>query len=618
MTTLKLTRFFRSAALIGLAAFPSCMVSFVTFPSPAIAQQSESKPNDKLSPVEQLFENYYQEYLILFPLEATALGDNRYNNLMPARISPDFIAREKSFYEKTLARANAIDSQSLTDLQSLTLEILKYELAIRLEGIQFHNERIPCHQFDGLHLSFAQMGTGTGSHPFKSVKDYDDWIERMQAFAVWSRVAKEQFAQGLKDGYVLPRKLVEKLIPQLLDPTIVTGDPKSSLFFQPILKMPAKFSANDESRLRKQFAETIGSQLIPAYRNLGEYLRDQYLPHTRDTSGIGALDGGKDQYLYWVRYWTTTTLHPDEIHEIGLKEVARIRSEMERVKKQMNFSGDLQSFLTFLRDDPQFMPFKNPEEVIGAFAEIQNKIEPKLGGLFSNRPKTPFEIRRTESFRENTASAEYMPGTADGSRPGIFYTPIPDANKFNITSGMESLFLHEAIPGHHYQISLQQENERLPNFARYLWYGAYGEGWALYCESLGPELGLYSDPRQYMGALNDEIHRAIRLVVDTGMHWKGWTREQAIEYMMANESISEAGTIAEIERYMAVPAQALSYKIGAIKIRELRSKYEKQLGADFSIADFHNSILKDGGMPLNILERRLDQWAKNYRKTPAK
>jgi uncharacterized protein (DUF885 family) len=286
---------------------------------------------------------------------------------------------------------------------------------------------------------------------------------------------------------------------------------------------------------------------------------------------------------------------------------------MERVKQQMGYQGDLASFFAFLRDDPQFLIFKTPNEVIDAFASIRSKIEPKLGSMFKNRPKTAFEIRRTESFRENTASAEYMPGTADGSRAGIFYTPIPDAAKFNVTSGMESLFLHEAIPGHHYQISLQQENEKLPKFARILWYGAYGEGWALYCESLGKELGLYTDPRQYIGALNDEMHRAIRLVVDPGMHWRGWTRERAIKYMMDNESMTEGAATAEIERYMAVPAQALSYKIGSLKIRELRTRFEQQLGERFSLAEFHDEILKQGGMPLSILERRLNAWAASVR-----
>ncbi len=282
---------------------------------------------------------------------------------------------------------------------------------------------------------------------------------------------------------------------------------------------------------------------------------------------------------------------------------------MERAQGLMGFKGTLKEFFQHLRTSPEFTPYENADQVLAAYRAIQTKIEPNVDKIFRGRPRTAFEIRRTEAFREKTASAEYNPGSADGSRPGIFYVPIPDAKAFNVTSGMESLFLHEAIPGHHYQVSLQQENQDIPKFARFLWYGAYGEGWALYCESLGPELGLYDDPKQLMGALGDEMHRAIRLVVDVGMHVKGWTREQALEYMMANEPISEEGAIAEIERYMAWPGQALSYKIGQLKIRQLRTKYEQELGKKFNLADFHHNVLKDGCMPLSVLEKRLAQWA---------
>jgi uncharacterized protein (DUF885 family) len=557
----------------------------------------------------KFFEDYYQEYLILFPLEATSIGDNRYNHLMPARISPEFIARERSLYQRTLNNLSQLKADELDPSDRLASEILRYELQIRLDGIKLESERIPATQFDGMHLSFAQMGSGTGSHPFKSVKDYDDWLQRIEAFGVWTRVAIDQFKRGAAEGYVLPRSLVEKMIPQMLDESIVGSDVDKSIFYQPIVNIPKSFPEAERIRLADAYRSAIRDTLGPAYRSMGAYLRDEYLQKCRTSSGIGVLPDGRDHYLYWTRYWTTTTMHPDEIFEIGEREVARIRSEMELVKKQMKFDGDLTSFFVFLRDDPQFLIFKTPNEVLDAFSSIRGKIEPKLDGMFKNRPKTPFEIRRTEAFRESTASAEYMPGSADGSRAGIFYTPIPDATKFNVTNGMESLFLHEAIPGHHYQISLQQENEKLPKFARILWYGAYGEGWALYCESLGKELGLYTDPRQYMGALNDEMHRAIRLVVDPGLHWRGWTREKAIQYMMDNESMSEAGAVAEIERYMSYPGQALSYKIGALKIRELRTRYEKKLGERFSLADFHDEILKNGGMPLSILERNLEAWA---------
>jgi uncharacterized protein (DUF885 family) len=286
---------------------------------------------------------------------------------------------------------------------------------------------------------------------------------------------------------------------------------------------------------------------------------------------------------------------------------------MERIKNEVGFTNDLKAFFEHLRTDPKFKPYKTPEEIISVFHSIHQRMEPNLKKMFTNVPKTKFEVRQTEAFRAASASAEYFPGTPDGSRPGIFYVPIVDAKKFNITSGMESLFLHEAIPGHHYQVSLQQESEALPKFRRFAWYGAFGEGWALYCESLGKELGLYTDPYQYMGALGDEIHRAIRLVVDVGMHLKGMSREEAIRYMMDNEAIDEQGAIAEIERYMAIPGQALSYKIGALKIRELRDKYTQQLGDKFKISDFHDEFLKDGVMPLETAERKMDAWAEQVK-----
>ncbi|HEX4851729.1 MAG TPA: DUF885 domain-containing protein, partial [Puia sp.] len=372
--------------------------------------------------------------------------------------------------------------------------------------------------------------------------------------------------------------------------------------------MPSSFDSGDKKRLTDAYIKLIRDQILPAYKKLAIFLNDEYLPHSRTSTGIDSIPDGNKQYEYLVRFWTTTNKTPDEIYNTGLAEVKRIREEMERVKTSTGFNGDLKSFFEYMKNDKRFMPYTKPEQVLEAFANIQKTIDPNLKKMFGRVPKTGFEIRQTEAFRAASASAEYNQGSPDGSRPGIFYVPILDASKFNITSGMESLFLHEAIPGHHYQVSLQQEDTLLPKFRRFAWYGAYGEGWALYCESLGKELGLYTDPFQYMGALGDEIHRAIRLVVDVGMHQKGMTREEAIKYMMENEAISEQGATAEIERYMAIPAQALSYKVGAMKIRELRTRYEKELGPKFSLAAFHDEFLKDGCLPLDITERKMDMW----------
>jgi uncharacterized protein (DUF885 family) len=374
--------------------------------------------------------------------------------------------------------------------------------------------------------------------------------------------------------------------------------------------MPTSFSEADKKRLTAAYVDMISNAIVPAYKKLGNFLQTEYLPKTRITTGINALPDGDKLYAYLVKFWTTTNKTPEEIYQTGLAEVKRIRATMEEIKTQIKFKGSLDSFFNFMKNDKQFMPFKTAEEVLEATRNIEKRIEPNLKKMFTLTPKTKFEIRQTEAFRAATASAEYYPGLPDGSRPGIYYIPIVDATKFNVTAGMESTFLHEALPGHHYQTSIQTENTALPSFRRFIWYGAYGEGYALYCESLGKELGLYTDPYQYIGALGDEMHRAIRLVVDVAMHTGKMTREQAITYSMENEAISEEGAAAEIERYMVYPGQALSYKTGALKIRELRNKYSKQLGTKFNLASFHNTFLKDGCMPLDLIENSMDDWAK--------
>jgi len=336
-------------------------------------------------------------------------------------------------------------------------------------------------------------------------------------------------------------------------------------------------------------------------------MKNEYMTAGRDSSGFSDLPNGSSYYDFAIKYFTTTTMSADEIHNLGLSEVARIRAEMEKIKEQVGFKGNLKAFFDYVRNSKELMPFSTPEEIIANFNKMHATMKSKVDELFSLQPKTPFEVRRTEAFREKSASAEYNPGSLDGTRPGIFYTPIPNASSYNVYSD-ESLFLHEAIPGHHFQISLTQESKELPQFRKTLWYSAYGEGWALYTESLGTELGLYTDPYQLFGMLGAEMHRAVRLVVDTGIHTKGWSREKAIAYCLDNEAESEAGITSEIERYMANPGQALSYKIGQLKIRELRAKATKALGDKFDIREFHKEVLETGCIPLALLENKIDKW----------
>jgi uncharacterized protein (DUF885 family) len=554
-----------------------------------------------------LLDKYYEEYIQLFPLNATTNGDNRYNDKLYADFTNSYREKLKEFYNKYKAYVSKFDYNELNDNDKISVDVLNNEIDIALKGLEQIDNLMPLNQFQSLHLTIAQFGSGEGVQPFKTKEDYYNWISRATAFNTYIDSAIVYFKKGIYDSIVLPSALVQKMIPQCAD--MMVKDVTKSLFWGPVQKMPATFSASLKDSITKDYTTLISTQLIPAYSKLHQFLQTTYLPVARNTSGISSIKNGNKYYEYLVKYWTTTNKTPEEIYQTGLAEVARIKAEMERVKTQVGFSGNLKAFFDFMKTDKQFTPFKTDAEVLTAFKNIQSSIDTNLKKMFGNTPKTKFEIRQTEAFRAASASAEYLQGSADGTRPGIFYVPIIDATKFNSTSGMESLFLHEAIPGHHYQVSLQQENTSLPKFRRFLWYGAYGEGWALYTESLGKELGLYTNPYQYMGALGDEMHRAIRLVVDVAIHTKNMTREQAIAYMMENEQISEQGATAEIERYMAIPAQALSYKVGSLQIKAWREKFEKQLGTKFKLSSFHDTFLSTGCLPLIVAEKNLENWA---------
>lgn len=585
------------AIFAGLILMISCKKSDIALP--------KSEAN-----IDSIASKYYEGYLKMYPLEATMQGDSRYNDLLSNNISSEFISKEIEFYTDTQKKLKSIEYDDLSDEQKTVYDVLDYTLKDKIERYAYHPELLPFSQFEGLPLDFPLLGSAEGNQPFKTTKDYDNWLKRIDAFVIWMNTAEKNFREGMKQNVVLPKKLVVKMIPQMHSEEIITEDFDKNIFYGPIKKMPKNFSAKDKEKYKILYQEAISSKIIPAYQKMGDFLEKEYLPKARNTDGINALPNGKNIYEYYAKSWTTTNKTPEEINKIGLQQVAMLRAEMEKVKTQLGFKGSLEEFLTSLKTDKKAMPYKTPEEVIAAFNGILKKIEPKLPTMFTKFPKTPFEIRRTEKFREASASAEYKQGTPDGKRPGIFYTPIPDATKYNVTNGFESLFLHEAIPGHHYQVSLQQENTEIPKFMRFGWFGAYGEGWAHYTETLGPEFGLYTDPYQKMGYLSDQMLRAVRLVVDTGIHTGKMTREEAIKYYLSNISDSEEGATAAIERYMAIPGQALGYKIGSLKILELRAKYQKQLGNKFNLAKFHDEILNQGCLPLSVLERKMELWAK--------
>ena len=565
--------------------------------------------NEKSLEIAQVFENYYQESLKLYPLQATSQGDLRYNDFLPNDLSDEFRKKEKEFYTFYKSQLNNFPDHTLNENDLLSKKVLLWECDLSLKRLTFNEQYTPINQMWTLQLTIGQYAAGLSAQPFKTVKDYNNWLKRIDDYLIWLETAEERMRQGIKNEIVLPKSLIKKVIPQLK--TILNPDLNQNLFFSPARQFPESFSDKDKSILTEKYTEMVLNKIIPAYKKLSDFMSDQYLDAGRSSSGISAFEDGSDYYNYSIKLYTTTELTADEIHNIGLKEVAKISSEMEKIKTKVGFNGDLKSFFNHVRELDELIPFNEPQEVIDNFNKIHKKMTPQINKLFGLQPKTPFEVRRTESFREASASAEYNPGSLDGTRPGIFYVPIPNIKEYNYFSD-EDLFLHEAIPGHHYQISLQQENTSLPSFRKSLWYSSYGEGWALYSESLGEELGLYDDPYQYFGMLSAEMHRAIRLVVDTGLHTKGWSREKAIQYSLDNEAESEAGITSEIERYMANPGQALSYKIGQLKIRELRSNAEQKLGDKFDIKIFHEKVLESGCIPLQLFEEKINKWVSSY------
>ncbi|WP_237144764.1 DUF885 domain-containing protein [Pontibacter pamirensis] len=560
----------------------------------------------------QLFENYFEERLKLFPLEATAIADARYNDQLPNDLSQEHTARVRQLYQSYLDQINQIDRSGLSAQEQVSYDIFKYEMQMSLEGLEQPSELLPLNQFWGLPITMAQLGSGSSNQPFNTPEDYQDFLGRIKGFSVWGDTAVANMRRGMSMGIILPRALTLKVMPQLQ--AMVVDDPTKTIFWAPVEKLPETFTPAQKDSIRQAYTKAIQEEIIPTYQKLYDFMQQEYLPASRSSTGISGIKGGDEYYKFLVRYWTTTDMTPDQIFDIGQQEVARIRSEMEKVKEQVGFKGTLNEFFQYVNDNPKFTPFETPEEVLSAYRQVEQRMQPQLDKLFGITPESKFEVRQTEAFRAASASAEYNPPAPDGSRPGIFYVPILDASTYNVV-GMESLFLHEAIPGHHYQISIQQEQEGLPRFRQYAWYGAFGEGWALYSESLGRELGLYTDPYQYFGRLSDEMHRAIRLVVDVGMHAKGWTREQAIQYSLDNELTSREAAVAEIERYMAIPGQALSYKIGELKIKELRQRAEQELGDKFSISAFHDEILKGGVMPLAVLEKKMEEWIAEQKNT---
>ena len=568
----------------------------------AFASNPVEAPNAKLA---QIADRYFEDHLILNPLEASSLtGEARFDSQLNVTIAPTQLAKMRALSQRVLKQLAAIDEKKLSPADQMTYAVLKRQLEEQLAGDKFPGELMPIDQYGGLPVYLAQLGSGQDIQPLKTVKNYDDYLQRLNKLPAWIDQSIINMREGIKRGVVMPKPLIVSGLPSIK--ALAENDVEKSVFYAAIKNMPATFAAKDRARLTAQFRQTIQQKLLPSAIKLNAFIENEYLPKTRTSAGIAAIPNGAAWYAHQVKHHTTTDMKPDEIHELGLKEVARIRAEMAKVQAGYKFEGSVTEFLKWHEKQPEFRPFKTEKDVLDAYDAINKKVAPKLPQLFGRMPKVPIEIRPEPELTRATASDHYSGPSADGTRPGVFFAVIEDANKYR-TTGMTTLFLHEGQPGHHFHVALQQELP-LPKFRKYGWVTAYGEGWALYAETLGREMGLYDDPNAYLGHLQDELLRAVRLVTDTGLHAKGWTREATMQYMMDNEGVVEAEARRATERYMAWPGQALAYKIGALKIQALRERAQQKLGNKFSLKDYHDLVLSDGVLPLAVLESKVDNW----------
>lgn len=573
--------------------------------APTAAAPAKASVAERTALLEGYYEQYWEEGLKRNPIQATFVGDNRYNDQLPNFFSESYRNESLALAKQWLAKLDAVDVSDLEGQTRLSYDILHRSLSLELEGSEFRTDLMPLNQFNSIASAVAQMGSGSSAQPFKTVQDYDNWRKRASRIPELFAQMQSNMRQGMKIGMVQPKILMAKVVPQL--DALITKDAESSLFWQPIKNLPKDFAAEDTARLKADYKKLVADELLPAFVELRRFVHDEYLPACRDSVGIDSLPEGQKIYAYLAKTSTTTDLAPEKIHEIGLSEVARIHAEMRNVMQQVGFKGTLQDFFKFMDTDKRFQ-FKDEKALLDGYNALRVRIDKEIPKLFAVTPKAGFEIRPIEAFRaESAAGGEYQGPSEDGSRPGIFYVNTHDLPSRK-TWDMEDLYLHEAIPGHHFQIAIAQELSGVPKFRRFGGDTAYVEGWALYTETLGRDLGVFTDPYMYFGGLQGELWRAIRLVVDTGIHSKSWTREQTIAYMRENSAVSETDAVAETERYMAIPGQALAYKIGQMKIRELRNRAEAALGKNFDVRAFHDQILKDGSLPLSVLEAKLDRW----------
>ena len=572
----------------------------------ASAAEVQSSEDAKLR---ALFHESDEAELKRNPVEAIFRGDLRYADHLGNLLTSEHTAAEKAASEADLRGLMAIDRARLSPIDQIAYDVFEQQTRTGLKGfapeLQRLNDLLPLDHFQGFQTFYPSFASGEGAAPFNTLADYENNLKRNADYAAILDRAVARFRQGIAAGVVQPRLVVENMIGQF-DALIGQGV-EGSTFYQPVNHFPKDIAPADQARLRAAYAAQIRDVIIPAETRVRDFLKTDYLPHARATVGLSALPGGDKLYAYLIEANTTLPLSAGEVHRLGLSEVARIRGEMEAAKAKTGFKGDLEAFFTLMRTDKRFQP-QTREQVGAGYRAIGARVDQRVREQFALIPKSPLEIRPVPAFKEKTeAGGSYEQGTPDGSRPGVFYW-----NGYDLPSRylwtMETLYLHEAVPGHHFQISLAQENADLPAFMRFGGNTAYVEGWALYAESLWHDLGIETDPYQRMGGLSDEMLRAMRLVVDTSIHAMGWSRDQAIAYMLANSPMSRTDATAEVERYIAIPGQALGYKLGQLTISRLKAKARAELGDRFDVRAFHTQVLDTGALPLPVLERKIDAW----------
>ena len=593
-----------SLALAGCATTPDAARTW-----PAAATPTAPTSTSASAELAALFKASDEVSLKRNPVQALSRGDMRYADRLGDGYSDASYAEERAAAESELAALARIDRAALNPTERVSYDVFKWQRESDLRGLSepliSTSKLLPINHFYGLHTGFSELSSGESVAQYKTLADYENGLKRVSDFERNVAQVIVRLREGAAKGVVQPRLVMENVLGQL--DALLAGPVEQSSFYQPITKFPDGIAESDRARLRAAYSDSIANRIRPALARLRDYIRTEYLPRTRTSVGLSDLPGGAELYRYRVADSTTTDLTPEQIHQIGLDEVARLHAEMEKVKAEVGFTGTLQQFFEHIRTDPKFKP-KSREDLTQGYYAIGKRLDATLPKLFSTIPKTPLEIRPTPALTEKGAArGEYQSGNPDGSRAGVFYFNAYDLPS-RTTPSMETLYLHEGAPGHHFQIMLAQENTALPDFQRFGGNTAYVEGWGLYAETLGKELGVYTDPYQYFGYLDSQLFRAIRLVVDTGIHAKGWTRDRTIQYILDNSSRGRTNATAETERYIAIPGQALSYKIGQLKISELRARAEAKLGPKFDIRRFHEQVLGTGALPLAVLEAKIDDW----------